>query len=68
MKLSLSRRQIGAHDKFADSTSPNVYSEKDVIHTIPHSIRNIPCPDMTDVGVEHTLKHKTCFVCPQNFM
>jgi hypothetical protein len=30
--LSLIRRKTGAHDKLADSTSPNIDSEKDVIH------------------------------------
>jgi hypothetical protein len=30
--LALIRRKIDAHDKLADSTSPNIASEKDVVH------------------------------------
>jgi hypothetical protein len=44
-----------AHDNVPDDSSPNTNAEADLIATFTDSVRIIPFPEVTVVGIKHTL-------------
>jgi hypothetical protein len=65
-ETTTSASQLETYLQVAGRGSMTTDTEVDLIPIFMDSMRIILCPEVTVVGVEHALMHKTCFVHPQN--